>query len=65
VTEATDDQAGSPQESPQDEARRKFRAALEKKNSRPNDHPDSHPTGGSHLKGSNGKRKREFRRKSG
>ena len=52
-------------ESPQDAARRKFREALERKNSTPGSHPGSQADGGSHLKSSNGKRKREFRRKSG
>jgi hypothetical protein len=51
--------------SAEDETRRKFREALERKNATPGTHPGSQVDGGSHLKSSNGKRKREFRRKSG
>jgi hypothetical protein len=49
----------------EDETRRRFREALERKNATPGTHPGSQVDGGSHLKSSNGKRKREFRRKSG
>jgi Family of unknown function (DUF5302) len=49
----------------EDETRRRFREALERKNASPGTHPGSQVDGGSHLKSSNGKRKREFRRKSG
>jgi hypothetical protein len=47
------------------DARERFRQALEAKNARPGDHPGSQSSPGAHLKGSNSKRKREFRRKSG
>jgi hypothetical protein len=60
VTEAKDDEAA-----PEDEARRRFREALERKNAKPGSHPGSQAAAGNQLKGSNGKRKREFRRKSG
>jgi Family of unknown function (DUF5302) len=49
----------------EDETRRRFREALERKNATPGTHPGSQVDGASHLKSSNGKRKREFRRKSG
>jgi Family of unknown function (DUF5302) len=51
--------------SAEDETRRRFREALERKNASPGTHPGSQVDGASHLKSSNGKRKREFRRKSG
>jgi hypothetical protein len=51
--------------SDQDDARRKFREALERKNANPGRHPGSQTEVGSHLKSSNGKRQRQFRRKSG
>jgi hypothetical protein len=55
----------SPEEPAEDDVRRRFREALERKNATPGTHPGSQVDGGSHLKSSNGKRKREFRRKSG
>jgi hypothetical protein len=51
--------------SAEDDTRRRFREALERKNATPGTHPGSQVDGASHLKSSNGKRKREFRRKSG
>jgi hypothetical protein len=51
--------------SAEDDTRRRFREALERKNATPGTHPGSQVDGSSHLKSSNGKRKREFRRKSG
>jgi len=62
------DQQATPEpveESAEQAARRRFREALERKNATPGTHPGSQADGGSHLKSSNGKRKREFRRKSG
>jgi hypothetical protein len=64
--EAPDEAQGEQGElSVEDETRRRFREALERKNASPGTHPGSQVDGGSHLKSSNGKRKREFRRKSG
>jgi Family of unknown function (DUF5302) len=67
VTEAKPEpsEEQSPEQPPEDDVRRRFRAALERKNATPGSHPGSQADGGSHLKSSNGKRKREFRRKSG
>jgi Family of unknown function (DUF5302) len=62
---ASPDGAEHPELSVEDETRRRFREALERKNASPGTHPGSQVDGGSHLKSSNGKRKREFRRKSG
>jgi hypothetical protein len=45
--------------------RKRFREALERKNATPGTHPGSMAEGGSDLKSSNGKRQRQFRRKSG
>ena len=55
----------SPEQAPEDDARRRFREALDRKNATPGTHPGSQADGGNNLKSSNGKRKREFRRKSG
>jgi hypothetical protein len=49
----------------EDDVRRRFREALERKNASPGTHPGSQADGGNQMKSSNGKRKREFRRKSG
>jgi hypothetical protein len=69
VTEAKDDapeaEPAAEPESAQDDARRRFREALERKNANPGRHPGSQTDAGSHLKSSNGKRQRQFRRKSG
>jgi hypothetical protein len=45
--------------------RKRFREALDRKNATPGTHPGSMAEGGSDLKSSNGKRQRQFRRKSG
>jgi Family of unknown function (DUF5302) len=55
---------GEPGDGPTD-PRERFREALERKNSSPGTHPGSQSNPGSRLKGSNGKTKRQFRRKSG
>lgn len=80
VTEAKDDAkppAGldpdAPAEAAADEAApavetdplKRFRAALERKNATAGRHPGSMAEGGNDLKSSNGKRQRQFRRKSG
>jgi hypothetical protein len=76
VTEAKDDAPAVPEpaqdstevpvdESPADAARRKFREALDRKNASPGTHPGSQSDGANSLKSSNGKRQRQFRRKSG
>jgi hypothetical protein len=62
TTEQAPDQPEQPAES---DVRRKFREALERKNATPGTHPGSQADGGNQMKSSNGKRKREFRRKSG
>ncbi len=56
---------GGATESAPADSRERFRQALERKNSQPGSHPGSQSAPGAHLKGSNSKRKREFRRKSG
>jgi hypothetical protein len=43
----------------------RFRAALDRKNATPGTHPGSQADGGTAMKSSNGKKKREFRRKAG
>jgi len=45
--------------------RKRFREALDRKNAKPGTHPGSMAEGNSDLKSSNGKRQRQFRRKSG
>jgi hypothetical protein len=78
VTEAKDDAkapAGPDSATPADadttaeaestDPRERFRAALERKNASPGTHPGSMANGGNSLKSSNGKTKRQFRRKSG
>jgi hypothetical protein len=45
--------------------RKRFRAALDRKNATPGTHPGSMAEGNNDLKSSNGKRQRQFRRKSG
>jgi Family of unknown function (DUF5302) len=47
------------------DAQRRFREALDRKNSMTGEHPGNASSSGQKLKGSNSKRKREFRRKSG
>jgi hypothetical protein len=56
---------GSGAENPADETRRRFREALERKKATPGTHPGSQAAGGHTMKGSNSKRQRQFRRKSG
>jgi hypothetical protein len=51
--------------SAQDDARRRFREVLDRKNATPGQHPGSQVDGSSQMKSSNGKRQRQFRRKSG
>jgi hypothetical protein len=73
VTEAKDDAkapTGSDENEPAEtdaetDPRARFRAALERKNATPGTHPGSMANGGNSLKSSNGKRQRQFRRKSG
>jgi Family of unknown function (DUF5302) len=48
-----------------DETHRRFREALERKRASGGAHLGPHAEGGAHLKGSNTKHRREFRRKSG
>jgi hypothetical protein len=48
-----------------DDARRRFREALERKKSASGGHLGPHAEGGQHLKGSNTRQQRQFRRKSG
>jgi len=43
----------------------RFKAALDRKNATPGTHPGSQAEGSNDLKSSNGKRQRQFRRKSG
>ena len=43
----------------------RFKAALDRKNATPGTHPGSQVDGGTAMKSSNGKKKREFRRKAG
>jgi hypothetical protein len=43
----------------------RFKAALDRKNATPGTHPGSQADGGTAMKSSNGKKKREFRRKAG
>ena len=45
--------------------RKRFKAALDRKNATPGTHPGSQAEGNNDLKSSNGKRQRQFRRKSG
>jgi hypothetical protein len=45
--------------------RKRFRAVLDRKNATPGTHPGSMAEGNNDLKSSNGKRQRQFRRKSG
>jgi hypothetical protein len=45
--------------------RKRFKAALDRKNASPGTHPGSQAEGTNDLKSSNGKRQRQFRRKSG
>ena len=45
--------------------RKRFKAALDRKNASPGTHPGSMAEGNNDLKSSNGKRQRQFRRKSG
>jgi hypothetical protein len=45
--------------------RKRFKAALDRKNASPGTHPGSMASGSNDLKSSNGKRQRQFRRKSG
>jgi uncharacterized protein DUF5302 len=45
--------------------RKRFKAALDRKNATPGTHPGSQAEGSNDLKSSNGKRQRQFRRKSG
>jgi hypothetical protein len=47
------------------EAQRRFREALERKNALSGEHPGNAGAQGQKLKGSNSKRQRQFRRKSG
>jgi hypothetical protein len=68
VSEAKDDAPVDSEpatEAPQDDVRSRFREALERKNANSGQHPGSQSEVGSHLKSSNGKRQRQFRRKSG
>jgi hypothetical protein len=54
------------QAQPEDETHRRFREALERKKAGGGSGGGPRPTeGGAHLKGSNDKRQRQFRRKSG
>jgi hypothetical protein len=63
----TDPAADADSDAPASETdpRAKFRAALERKNATPGTHPGSMANGSNSLKSSNGKRQRQFRRKSG
>jgi Family of unknown function (DUF5302) len=63
--DSTSDSGPDSGEDPAAETRRRFREALERKKAAPGTHPGSQAAGNTTLKGSNGKRKREFRRKSG
>lgn len=80
VTEAKDDakapagldpdapEAADPEtaaEAVETDPRARFRAALDRKNATPGRHPGSMAEGSNDLKSSNGKRQRQFRRKSG
>ena len=71
VTEAKHDPSDSTDQTPQPDqpvatdAKARFREALDRKNATPGTHPGSQADGGTAMKSSNGKRKREFRRKSG
>ena len=72
VTEAKrDTQAVPDPETPDSETpvetdpKARFRAALDRKNATPGTHPGSQADGGTAMKSSNGKKKREFRRKAG
>ena len=56
------DEAGSNEVS---DAQRRFREALERKNALTGEHPGNASSPGQKLKGSNNKRQRQFRRKSG
>ena len=47
------------------EAQKRFREALERKNAMTGEHPGNSGSQGQRLKGSNTKRQRQFRRKSG
>lgn len=47
------------------EAQKRFREALERKNALTGEHPGNAGSRGQKLKGSNTKRQRQFRRKSG
>ena len=48
-----------------DDTHRRFREALERKKAGGQQHLGPHAQGGAHLKGSNTRQRREFRRKSG
>ena len=62
TADAGTDEAAAPEST---DPKERFRAALERKNASPGTHPGSMANGGKDLKSSNGKTKREFRRKSG
>ena len=61
LEEATESAAPAVETDP----RKRFREALDRKNANPGTHPGSMAEGNSDLKSSNGKRQRQFRRKSG
>jgi hypothetical protein len=74
VTEAKDDAKAGPEaaesgsaapEAAETDVRKRFREALDRKNATPGTHPGSQVEGANSLKSSNGKTKRQFRRKSG
>jgi hypothetical protein len=60
-----EDAAPEPRSGEDDETHRRFREALDRKRSGAGAHLGPHAEGGAHLKGSNTKHRREFRRKSG
>jgi hypothetical protein len=59
----TDSAEGTP--AVETDPRKRFKAALDRKNATPGTHPGSQAEGSNDLKSSNGKRQRQFRRKSG
>jgi hypothetical protein len=63
VPAETDIDSATPEVETDPKAR--FKAALDRKNSTPGTHPGSQAEGSNDLKSSNGKRQRQFRRKSG
>ena len=67
VTEAKDDAGEADAAEPvvETDPRKRFKAALDRKNATPGTHPGSMAEGSNDLKSSNGKTKRQFRRKSG